>query len=48
MLRPYFRYDRDLLGLDALWAAAGTPHAVFRLTPDELVAMTRGQVVEVA
>jgi prolyl-tRNA editing enzyme YbaK/EbsC (Cys-tRNA(Pro) deacylase) len=39
--------DRDLLGLDALWAAAGTPHAVFRLTPDELVAMTRGQVVDV-
>jgi len=39
--------DRDLLGLDAIWAAAGTPHAVFCLTPDELVAMTRGRVAEV-
>ncbi len=40
--------DRDLLALDAIWAAAGTPHAVFCLTPDDLVAMTGGRVVAVA
>ena len=39
--------DRDLLTLDAIWAAAGTPHAVFCLTPTELVAMTGGRVVAV-
>jgi prolyl-tRNA editing enzyme YbaK/EbsC (Cys-tRNA(Pro) deacylase) len=39
--------DEDLLGFDALWAAAGTPHAVFRLTPDDLVWMTGGRVVNI-
>jgi prolyl-tRNA editing enzyme YbaK/EbsC (Cys-tRNA(Pro) deacylase) len=39
--------DRDLMALDAIWAAAGTPHAVFRLTPEELVALTGGRVVDV-
>ena len=39
--------DEDLLKLSELWAAAGTPNAVFRLTPDELVKMTGGQVVSV-
>ena len=36
--------DQDLLGFDELWAAAGTPHAVFRTRPEELVRMTGGQV----
>jgi prolyl-tRNA editing enzyme YbaK/EbsC (Cys-tRNA(Pro) deacylase) len=39
--------DQDLLGFDELWAAAGTPHAVFRTRPEELVRMTGGQVVEI-
>lgn len=39
--------DRDLLGLDTIWAAAGTPRAVFSLTPEELVALTGGRVVDV-
>lgn len=39
--------DRDLLALDAIWAAAGTPYTVFRLTPEELVALTGGRVVSV-
>ena len=38
--------DADLLNYDQIWAAAGTPHAVFQLTPDDLVAMTGGQVTE--
>ena len=40
--------DRDLLRLDVLWAAAGTPNAVFRVEPEDLVALTGGQIVEVA
>lgn len=40
--------DQDLLQYAEIWAAAGTPNAVFRLTPPDLVRMTTGQVVEVA
>lgn len=39
--------DRDLLALDALWAAAGTPNAVFRIEPGDLVRVTGGQVLEI-
>ena len=39
--------DRDLWQYKAIWAAAGHPNAVFPLTPDELAAMTGGQVVSV-
>jgi prolyl-tRNA editing enzyme YbaK/EbsC (Cys-tRNA(Pro) deacylase) len=39
--------DQDLLQFDELWAAAGTPHAVFRLKPAELLQMTGGQVAEI-
>ena len=40
--------DEDLLALDEIWAAAGTPRDVFRLTPDELVRLTGGRVADVA
>ncbi len=39
--------DADLLLLDPIWAAAGTPFAVFRLTGNELAALSGGQVVDV-
>ncbi|MDO3678865.1 YbaK/EbsC family protein [Paenibacillus ehimensis] len=39
--------DEDLFHCRKLWAAAGHPKAVFELTPDELAAMTRGQVTSV-
>jgi prolyl-tRNA editing enzyme YbaK/EbsC (Cys-tRNA(Pro) deacylase) len=39
--------DEDLLTYEELWAAAGTPHAVFRLSPLELVRMTSGKVVRI-
>ena len=39
--------DRDLLQFDRIWAAAGTPHAVFELTPEQLTNLVRGPVVEV-
>jgi prolyl-tRNA editing enzyme YbaK/EbsC (Cys-tRNA(Pro) deacylase) len=40
--------DQDLLGYGEVWAAAGTPHAVFRLDPADLEHMTGGRVVRVA
>jgi len=40
--------DRDLFQHAEIWAAAGTPHAVFRLTPADLERMTGGAVVEIA
>lgn len=40
--------DADLLKLSSLWAAAGHPHAVFNLTPAQLLAMTGAPVAEVA
>jgi len=39
--------DEDLLQYDELWAAAGTPHAVFRLTPEELIKIAGGKVVSI-
>ncbi len=39
--------DEDLLAYDSLWAAAGTPNAVFKLTPGELVAMSQGRVARI-
>lgn len=39
--------DEDLLLYEEIWAAAGTPFAVFRLTPADLQKMTGGQVVSI-
>jgi prolyl-tRNA editing enzyme YbaK/EbsC (Cys-tRNA(Pro) deacylase) len=39
--------DEDLLQYPDIWAAAGTPNAVFRLTPVQLVQITAGQVLQV-
>ena len=39
--------DADLLTYAEIWAAAGHPHAVFRLTPGDLVQMTGGAVAEI-
>ena len=38
--------DRDLLGYDRLIAAAGTPHAVFPITPADLCRVTGGAVAD--
>lgn len=40
--------DEDLGRYDVIWAAAGSPHAVFRLTFDELCRMTGGTVAAVS
>jgi prolyl-tRNA editing enzyme YbaK/EbsC (Cys-tRNA(Pro) deacylase) len=39
--------DADLLQYEIVWAAAGTPHAVFPISPTELVRITRGTVMDV-
>ena len=39
--------DADLLAFDEIWAAAGTPNAVFRLLPAQLVTITGGLVGDV-
>jgi prolyl-tRNA editing enzyme YbaK/EbsC (Cys-tRNA(Pro) deacylase) len=45
---PVTFIDEDLFRHDAIWAAAGTPFSVFRLTPAQLVEMTGGQVLKLA
>jgi prolyl-tRNA editing enzyme YbaK/EbsC (Cys-tRNA(Pro) deacylase) len=40
--------DEHLMAFEAIWAAAGHPNSVFRLTPAELVTMTGGRVVTVS
>jgi Cys-tRNA(Pro) deacylase len=39
--------DADLLQFDEVWAAAGTAHAVFPISPDELVEITGAAVVDI-
>ncbi len=39
--------DEDLLQYERIWAAAGTPNAVFELTPADLVKMTGGKTVSI-
>lgn len=39
--------DKDLVALDTLWAAAGTPFAVFSLPAKALQDLTSGQVVDI-
>jgi prolyl-tRNA editing enzyme YbaK/EbsC (Cys-tRNA(Pro) deacylase) len=39
--------DEDLLRHETIWAAAGTPNALFQLRPADLVTMTGGRVVKV-
>jgi prolyl-tRNA editing enzyme YbaK/EbsC (Cys-tRNA(Pro) deacylase) len=39
--------DEDLLQYDVVWAAAGTPHAVFPIEPRELLRITGAQTINV-
>jgi prolyl-tRNA editing enzyme YbaK/EbsC (Cys-tRNA(Pro) deacylase) len=39
--------DEDLLNYDQIWAAAGTPNAVFGLLSTDLVKMTGGRVTSI-
>ena len=40
--------DQDLLQFDTIWAAAGTPNALFSIDPHALVRATGGQVLRLA
>ena len=37
--------DEDLLQYEEIWAAAGSPNAVFKLTPSDLIKMTDGRIL---
>ena len=39
--------DEDLLQYDLLWAAAGTPHAVFPISPQDLLKVTHAIPIKV-
>jgi prolyl-tRNA editing enzyme YbaK/EbsC (Cys-tRNA(Pro) deacylase) len=39
--------DQDLFQHEVIWAAAGTPNAVFKLTPEDLIKMTGGVVIPI-
>ena len=40
--------DQDLLELDTVWAAGGTPRTVFSLTSAQLASATGGRVADIA
>jgi prolyl-tRNA editing enzyme YbaK/EbsC (Cys-tRNA(Pro) deacylase) len=44
---PVIFIDEDLLAYETIWAAAGTPNAVFTLTPADLLALTGGTVAAI-
>lgn len=39
--------DEDLMQYSQIWAAAGTPQAVFELIPENLVRMTDGKLIKI-
>ena len=47
-VQPVVFVDKTLLGYETIWAAAGTPNAVFRLSPDDLVRLSGGVVADIA
>jgi len=47
-IKPVMLLDQDLFQYETLWAAAGHPHAVFRLSPRQLAAMTGAPIAEIA
>jgi prolyl-tRNA editing enzyme YbaK/EbsC (Cys-tRNA(Pro) deacylase)/predicted Fe-S protein YdhL (DUF1289 family) len=44
---PLTLIDRDLFRFEVIWAAAGHPNGVFRLSPSDLVRLTGAPVAEV-
>ncbi len=46
--RPIVLIDESLMSFAEIWAAAGTPNAVFRLTPSDLLALTGGRIAAIA
>jgi prolyl-tRNA editing enzyme YbaK/EbsC (Cys-tRNA(Pro) deacylase) len=46
--RPVTFLDRNLLGFATIWAAAGSPNAVFELTPADLARLTGVDFADIA
>lgn len=46
--KPVLLIDRELFRFDEIWAAAGHPNGVFRLSPQSLVRLTAAPVEDVA
>ena len=46
-ITPVVYLDADLMALERIWCAAGTPNAVFETTPADLAAMTGGAILDV-
>ncbi|HEY1779099.1 MAG TPA: YbaK/EbsC family protein [Roseiarcus sp.] len=46
--KPIVVIEEALMRFAEIWAAAGTPNAVFRLSPSELVELTGGRTAAVA
>ena len=47
-VQPVVFIDNTLLDYETIWAAAGTPNAVFRLSPADLLRLSGGTVADVA
>jgi len=45
--QPLLYVDRELFRFDEIWAAAGHPNGVFRLSPQQLQALTGAPVIDV-
>jgi prolyl-tRNA editing enzyme YbaK/EbsC (Cys-tRNA(Pro) deacylase) len=45
---PIVLIDSDLQRFLTVWAAAGTPNAVFKITPADLIRLTQGRVADIA
>ena len=48
VVKPIVVLDQDLQQFSEIWAAAGTPNAVFQLTWSDLVALTGGTPADIA
>ena len=46
--QPVVFVDNTLLSYETIWAAAGTPNAVFRLDPNDLIRLSGGVVCDIA
>ncbi|QPF73414.1 YbaK/EbsC family protein [Roseateles sp. DAIF2] len=44
---PLLFVDRELFRFDIIWAAAGHPNGVFKMTPQQLAALTGASVIDV-
>ena len=47
LVAPATFLDRDLQAYGTVWAAAGSPNAVFALTPDDLTKLTKAAFMDV-